>query len=171
METHESSSLQPDVLDRGTVAGLFAEHDRAERAIVDLDAAGFNLDNLGIAAATARAQRDLIDRTGAQPVEEAARGGSGLLGAIKNLWRAPDPLCGEDLRKVLIAEGLPENEARHFADGVGRGEVLVTVAVRGARTAEALAILARHGADLGFAASIPPMVGEAVPTEFDPQGV
>ncbi len=46
---------------------------------------------------------------------------------------------------ALVGMGLPEAEARHFEAGFCAGGVLVTVN-DGARAAEALAVLARHGA-------------------------
>jgi hypothetical protein len=44
--------------------------------------------------------------------------------------------------------GSPEAEAKHFEEGFNAGGVLVTVN-GGARAADALAVLERHGADTG----------------------
>jgi hypothetical protein len=49
---------------------------------------------------------------------------------------------------VLIALGVPQEDARHFESGFKSGGALVTVDA-GPRTPEALAILGRHEADLG----------------------
>ena len=145
------TQLPADILERGTVAGLFTDEQSAERAIVDLDANGFSLDNLGVAMHESRAQQELISDTGTQTVQEAAQGGTGIIGSVVNLLRRPEALSGENLIAVLASMGIPEGEARHFEGGVAVGGALVTVQVRGVRTQEALDILLRHGADLGFA--------------------
>jgi hypothetical protein len=49
---------------------------------------------------------------------------------------------------ALVALGVPEVDARHFDEGLRSGRTLVTVDA-GARTAEALMLLDRHGMDFG----------------------
>ena len=49
---------------------------------------------------------------------------------------------------ALVALGVPETDARHFDEGLRSGRTLVTVDA-GARTAEALMMLDRHGMDFG----------------------
>ena len=49
---------------------------------------------------------------------------------------------------ALVGLGVPEADARHFDEGLRTGRTLVTVDA-GPRTAEALAILNRHGMDFG----------------------
>src|SRR5215208_5178296 len=49
---------------------------------------------------------------------------------------------------ALVGMGLPEEDARYFDAALREGRTLVTVSNAG-RTPEALAILERHGADLG----------------------
>ncbi|AGY57108.1 general stress protein [Gloeobacter kilaueensis] len=149
-QSYGSAQWTPEIFQRGIVAGLFEDRQQAEQAVVDLDANGFNLDNLGIAVADRQQQRDLINATGTQSVEEVAQGGTGLLGTLVNLVRPREPLSGNDLVAVLIGMGLTEEEARHFEQGVERGAILVTVQARGLRTSEAISILRRHGADLAL---------------------
>jgi hypothetical protein len=49
---------------------------------------------------------------------------------------------------ALVGLGVPEEDARHFEEGFRAGGTLVTVDA-GARTPQAVAILARHEVDLG----------------------
>jgi hypothetical protein len=49
---------------------------------------------------------------------------------------------------ALIGLGVPEEDARHFDQGLRSGGTLVTVAA-GSRTGDALAILQRHEVDFG----------------------
>ncbi|WP_164929524.1 general stress protein [Gloeobacter violaceus] len=147
------TSLPPDLIERGTLAGLFVDRRSAEAAIADLDANGFNLDTLGVALAERQEQRELINATGTQTVEEAAEGGSGILGTIANLLSPREPALAEKLVELLTGMGVPEAEARHFERGVAQGSTLVTVQALGVRVTDALAILNRHGADVGFAVS------------------
>ena len=49
---------------------------------------------------------------------------------------------------ALMGLGVPEEDARHFDRGLRTGAVLVTVQA-GSRTEDAVAILERHGTDLG----------------------
>lgn len=143
----QPNQLIPDLSDRTLVVGLFSSASLAEQAIVDLQAAGFMADDIGVAMQEQSEESELLNDTGVQGVDEAAKGGSGLLGSIiTNLFGDRAHPTGEDLITILIGMGVPESEARHFQNGLGRG-ALVTVEARGIRTTDALAILSRHGAD------------------------
>lgn len=143
----------PGIAERGTVGALFLEPAQAEAAVVDLDANGFNLDNIGVAMASRDDQKQLIEATGSQSIRDLGQGTSGLLGTVVNLFKPQEALAEQQLAQTISEMGIPETEASHFARGVASGAVLVTVRVLGVNTTDALAILARHGADLGFTGS------------------
>jgi hypothetical protein len=155
-----------------TVVGLFGHRSAAEAAIRDLRNAGFAEDRIGIAVQERVEQGDLLEDMGGEPAEGAAKGGvsgglvGGLLGLVGSLLIPglgpvlaggvlASTLAGAGigaatggLLGALIGLGVPEEDARHFDRAFREGGTLVTVDA-GARTPEALAILARHEVDLG----------------------
>ncbi len=154
-----------------TVVGMFTGRGEARAAISDLKAARFTEDQIGVAMQE--------DSPHGQPGQEpggttegvatgALSGGvvgglMGLLGSLLIPGLGPVVIGGVlastlagagigaatgGLIGALISLGVPEEDARHFDVGLRAGGVLVTVDA-GARTADALEILERHGMDLG----------------------
>jgi hypothetical protein len=161
---------------RRVVAALFRDRDAAERAIRQLQAAGFAKEQIGVAA------RD-PDASGSQAAEGAAAGAisGGVLGGVVGLLIGIGALAIPGVGPVvaggalasalgvggataaagagigaaaggvlggLIGMGIPEDQARHFEAGVLEGRVLVTVD-SGQRWLEARNILEQNGADIG----------------------
>jgi hypothetical protein len=155
-----------------TVVGLFARRQDAEAAIGDLKAAGFKDRQVGVALQDQDEQGDLLESTGAKEAEGAAAGAvsGGLVGGLIGLLGSllipgvgpivvggvlASTLTGVGIGAAtggiigaLMGLGVPETDARHFDQGLRLGSTLVTVDA-GARTAEALIILDRHGVDFG----------------------
>jgi hypothetical protein len=155
-----------------TVVGLFPRRHDAEAAIRDLKAAGFRDDQVGLALQDKEQQGDLLESTGAKEAQGAAAGAvsGGLVGGLIGLLGSllvpgvgpivvggvlASTLTGVGIGAAtggvigaLMGLGVPENDARHFDQGLRLGSTLVTVDA-GPRTAEALAILDRHGVDFG----------------------
>jgi hypothetical protein len=158
-----------------TVVGMFTNRPDAESAIRELKAAGFGDDRIGVALQGQEEQGDLPDRvetTSREAAEGAAKGavGGGLVGGLIGLLGSllipgvgpivvggvlASTLTGAGIGAAtggiigaLVALGVPEADARHFDQGLRSGRTLVTVDA-GARTAEALVILDRHGMDFG----------------------
>jgi hypothetical protein len=166
------TGTRPQELTGRTVVGLFGQRARAEAAIRDLQAAGFSQDRIGVAMQERVEQGNLLEGVGGQAAEGAAKGAvsGGLLGGLLGLLGSllipgvgpvvvggvlGSTLAGAGigaatggLLGVLVALGVPEEDARHFDGGLRSGGVLVTVDA-GARTPEALTILERHEVDLG----------------------
>jgi uncharacterized protein (TIGR02271 family) len=160
---------------RSTVVGLFDHQTQAEAAIQALKAAGFPERDIGVAMRDRTSQGELAEGTGTQAAEGAAGGamGGGVVGGVIGLLGGLGALAIPGLGPIfaagwlgstlagagigaaaggiiggLVGLGIPENEARHFEEGVKEGRVLVTVKAEG-RAAEAAEILRRHDADLG----------------------
>ncbi|MBC8121538.1 MAG: general stress protein [Gemmatimonadaceae bacterium] len=144
----QPNQLIPNLSERTSIVGLFSDVSLAEQAIVDLQAAGFMADSIGAAMRDQSEESELLNDTGVQGVDEVAKGGGGLIGSIiTNLFGDRTHPTGADLIAILVGMGVPDSEARHFENGLGKGGALVTVDARGIRTTDALAILSRHGAD------------------------
>jgi heat induced stress protein YflT len=176
MRNHDSRDVAADQDTTGrTVVGMFTNRPDAEAAIRELKAAGFGDDRIGVALQDQEDQRDvrdLLEATGREAAGGAAKGavsGSlvggliGLLGSLLIPGVGPivvggvlaSTLTGAGIGAAtggiigaLVALGVPEADARHFDEGLRSGRTLVTVDA-GARTAEALMVLDRHGMDFG----------------------
>ena len=176
MRNHDSRDVAADQDTTGrTVVGMFTNRPDAEAAIRELKAAGFGDDRIGVALQDQEDQRevrDLLEATGREAAGGAAKGavsGSlvggliGLLGSLLIPGVGPivvggvlaSTLTGAGIGAAtggiigaLVALGVPEADARHFDEGLRSGRMLVTVDA-GARTAEALMVLDRHGMDFG----------------------
>jgi len=176
MRNHDSHDVAADQDTTGrTVVGMFTNRPDAEAAIRELKAAGFDDDRIGVALQDQEEQRDvrdLLEATGREAAGGAAKGavsGSlvggliGLLGSLLIPGVGPivvggvlaSTLTGAGIGAAtggiigaLVALGVPEVDARHFDEGLRSGRTLVTVDA-GARTAEALMVLDRHGMDFG----------------------
>ena len=172
------SSVDPSLPDDSqdttgrTVVGMFHNRVHAEAAIRDLKATGFSDKQIGVAMQDEGEQRELLESSGGRAAEGAATGAVsggvvggliGLLGSVLVPGLGPivvggvlaSTLTGAGIGAAtggiigaLIGLGVPEEDARHFDLGIRSGGVLVTVDA-GPRTREALAILERHGMDLG----------------------
>jgi hypothetical protein len=173
MRNHDSRDVPADQDTTGrTVVGMFTNRQDAEAAIRELKAAGFGQDRIGVALQDRDEQRDLIESTGSEAAEGAAAGAvsGGLVGGLIGLLGSllipgvgpivvggvlASTLTGAGIGAAtggiigaLVGLGVPEADAQHFDAGLRTGRTLVTVDA-GARTAEALAILDRHGMDFG----------------------
>jgi hypothetical protein len=155
-----------------TIVGIFTDRSQAEQAIRELKAAGFTEDQVGVAMLDRQEQQQLIEDTGSTTAEAAATGALsggivggliGLLGSLLLPGAGPIVVGGVlastltgvgigaaagGLIGALMGIGVPEADARHFDSGLRSGAVLVTVSAAD-RLAEALALLERHGVDLG----------------------
>jgi hypothetical protein len=158
--------------DAPTIVGIFTDRSVAERAIRELKTAGFSDGEIGVAMLDGDEQRDLAEKTGSSAAEAAATGAIsggivggliGLLGSLlipgvgpivvggvlaSTLTGAGIGAAAGGIIGALMGLGVPEADARHFDSGLRSGAVLVTVQA-GRRLPEALAILERHGMDLG----------------------
>lgn len=166
------SDTDPQETTSRTVVGLFGHPSAAAAAVRDLTNAGFAEDRIGVARQERVAQGDLLEDIGGESAEGAAKGAVsggvvgglvGLLGSLLIPGLGPvlaggvlaSTLAGVGigaatggLLGALIGLGVPEEDARHFDRRFREGGTLLTVDA-GARTPEALAILARHEVDLG----------------------
>jgi hypothetical protein len=176
MRNHDSRDVGADQDTTGrTVVGMFTNRPDAEAAIRELKAAGFGDERIGVALQDREEEgdlRDLIDTSGRDAAAGAAKGAvsgslvGGLIGLLGSLF-VPGvgpivvggvlaaTLTGAGIGAAtggiigaLVALGVPEADARHFDEGLRSGRTLVTVDA-GARTAEALVLLDRHGMDFG----------------------
>lgn len=165
--------------ERGSVAGLFSDCSKAERAISELRSAGFSDNQFGMA----RADNTDMGATGTTASSADFAGGrhhdGGMWDKIKGAFGAgesddvrdrsimrddatnstgaaygsdDDFAYGEDFPRHLSSAGLSENESRYFGSRLHEGGCLVTVNTAGGRAAEAISILERNGADIGSGA-------------------
>ena len=157
MRNHDSRDVGADQDTTGrTVVGMFTNRPDAEAAIRELKAAGFGEDRIGVALQDREEQGDLRDRmetSGREAAGSAAKGavsGPIVVGSVlaSTLTGAGIGAATGGIIGALVALGVPERDARHFDEGLRSGRTLVTVDA-GARTAEALLVLDRHGMDFG----------------------
>jgi len=173
MRNHDSRDVAADQDTTGrTVVGMFTNRPDAEAAIRELKAAGFGDDRIGVALQDGDEHRDPMETTSRDAAAGAATGAvsGGLVGGLIGLLGSllipgvgpivvggvlASTLAGVGIGAAtggiigaLVALGVPEADARHFDEGLRSGRTLVTVDA-GARTAEALMILDRHGMDFG----------------------
>jgi uncharacterized membrane protein len=155
-----------------TIVGIFTDRAEAERAIRELNKAGFTDQHLGVAMLDRDEQRQLIEDTGSTTAAAAATGALsggivggiiGLLGSLlipgvgpivvggvlaSTLTGAGIGAAAGGIIGALMGLGVPEDDARHFETGLRSGAVLLTVQA-GNRLPEALAVLEQHDFDLG----------------------
>jgi hypothetical protein len=147
-----------------TVVGMFRRRDSAEAAIREIKAAEFTEDQIGLAMHDTEPGATPADGAAAGALSGGVLGGlMGLLGSLLIPGLGPVVIGGVlastlagagigaatgGLIGALVSLGVPEEDARHFDEGLRAGAILVTIDA-GPRTATALAILARHGMDLG----------------------
>jgi uncharacterized protein (TIGR02271 family) len=114
-----------------SVAALFHDESRAERALQDLKREGFSETEIGIATSG----RQL------SPFWEKIN---------KTLNRAKtQPESTSSIRESLQAVGMPEAQAKYFDSGITRGDIFISVRASGDRAAKARMVLDKIGADFG----------------------
>jgi len=158
---------------RSTVVGVFDDRIQADKAVSDLQAAGFRPDQIGVAMRHTGEERGttVTDEAGDTYAGEGAVTGvvaglglgalaglgvlsgvipvigpaiaAGTLGVILSNAAAGAGIAG--LVGALIGAGVPEEEAKYYHSEFEAGRTIVTVKADG-RYDEAMAILRRHGA-------------------------
>jgi hypothetical protein len=149
-----------------TVAGLFVNSADARSAADDLAAAGWTHENISIVAS---AQQGAGEHHPNLVVKDAEKGAlvGGLAGLFLGLTELAVPGVGlvlvggwlaaallgaaagaatGGIAGALVEAGMSHAAASHFAAGVQRGEILVTVKSEDARSDEAKAILQQNHA-------------------------
>jgi len=155
---------------RSTLAAVFPDRDKAQRAVNELRQAGFRDDQIGMMARDDRTGEGItvIDKDTKVPegaaVGAAAGAGAGLLWALGIVAGVVPPLgpviAGGVLASVvlstagvaavgglvgaLVGAGIPEEEAHHYQQEIQAGRYLITVKAD-ERHDEAAAILQRCG--------------------------
>ena len=111
--------------ERSTVVGVFTEPGLADRAIDELERAGFRDDQISLSR------------------HEDTDSGVGIIGRITSLL---SELKGSDrsIVKRLVSMGVPEEEARYYQGELELGRTIVTVEA-GDRREDALEILRSNG--------------------------
>jgi len=154
------------------VFGMFSERDDVVAAIRDLKDAGFDESHVGVAMQDRDVQRDIVEESGSDAARGATAGAVsggvvggliGLLGSLlipgvgpvvvggilaSTLTGAGIGAASGGLVGALVGAGASDAEAQHFDAGFRAGGILLTVDA-GDRRDEVVAVLQRHGADLG----------------------
>ncbi|HZT73906.1 MAG TPA: DUF2382 domain-containing protein [Terriglobales bacterium] len=137
----------------GMVGGLFIQSNDAERAVQELQDAGFEKKEIGLAVREGGAGQQLAATEGGKQEHEQS----------EEFWSRMEEEFGGPRSSASgtdMSAGLPEDRAQYFMNGVMQGKILVTVDA-GDRAGEAEQILSRCGADLGGAiapaAAAPPV--------------
>lgn len=159
--------------DERTVVGVFTSMNDAQSAFEKLEAEGFSRDEISLIANKAEAGHGAhSEATAADKGSDiaadagigAAIGGvGGLLLSFAGLIPGIGPIVAAGpiiaalggagigaaaggITGALTETGVPEDVARHYAEGVRRGDVLITVRASGARASRAAEILDHSGA-------------------------
>jgi uncharacterized protein (TIGR02271 family) len=122
---------------RGTVAGLFTDHERAEQALQELKQSGIPEQQIGLATSDSeqKTQASFWDRARA------------MLG---DRDRTSDM---DQFRDSLEGSGIPDTEGRYFSRQLRAGQILVTVHTDPAHIQDAVRILQKNGGDIADSAS------------------
>ncbi len=154
--------------DYGTVVGYFPSQVTAESAISALRQAGFQQNQIGVAARSAAAIAPSSDSSSTYKAGKAA---SGAWESVKNFFggNAAEPYAGEatketfddhvltpedygseDVHDSLAGLSVPAEHARYFGHRLGTGNegAVVTVNAEG-RQEEAIGIIQANGGDIG----------------------
>jgi uncharacterized protein (TIGR02271 family) len=159
--------------DYGTVVGYFSSQAQAEAAINALKQAGFQQNEIGVAAQSAQAgaASSKVQLAGTNPAYKAGHAAGGAWESVKNFFsgNTAEPYAGEssketfndrvvtpedygsdDVHQSLAGLSVPAEHARYFGHRLGTSTegALVTVTAQG-REAEAIEILEENGADIG----------------------
>lgn len=158
--------------DERTVVGVFTSMNDAQSALEKLEAEGFSRDEISLIAnkgAGRDAHADAAsEETGSDIAADAGIGAAiggvgGLLLSFAGLIPGVGPIVAAGpiiaalggagigaaaggIIGALTETGVPEDVARHYADGVRRVDVLITVRANGARASRAAEILDHAGA-------------------------
>jgi uncharacterized protein (TIGR02271 family) len=132
----------------GSVAGLFPNYMKAEKAILELKNAGFPENQIGLA------RSDYGERS-TEPTYQEDRS---VWDKIRSAFggepsNEQDYAYHDDFYGSLQKSGMPEDKARYFGQRMQKGGWLVMVNTSGGRASEAITILERNGADIGSAAA------------------
>src|SRR5687767_6544742 len=155
-----------------TIVGIFESPQQAQRAVMELKAAGFSEDQIGVVSRNEQGQvvgKGRTEGDGADAATGAATGaaaGAGLgalwgLGILAGVLPGIGPAIVGGTLGVLLSSaaagaaaagiagalaglGVPEDEAGYYEGEYKRGRTLVTVGA-GAKAASALQIIERHG--------------------------
>lgn len=163
--------------DHGTVVGYFSSQVQAEAAINALKQAGFQQDQIGVAAQSAQAGAVASkgELMGTNPAYKAGHAAGGAWESVKNFFsgNTAEPYAGEssketfndrvvtpeeygsdDVNHSLAGLSVPAEHARYFDHQLGTSDegAIVTVNAQG-REAEAIEILEDNGADIGHDAA------------------
>ncbi len=112
------------------IGGLFTDPARGETALEELQRTGFSSAQISEVA-------DDHEAPAAQPLANP-----------ETDFFKDHTASGTTFRDTLGELGMSQADASHFEEGVARGGALVTVKA-GSRSADAIDVLRRHGADLG----------------------
>jgi hypothetical protein len=163
-----------------TVAGLFKERVQAEKAILDLQAAGFSPDNIGIVMQNREEAITLAEDTGSHVPEDATIGavtggvvggvGAAVLGLGSLVIPGVGPLLGGGILAAalggaltggligaLVGMGFSEDESKYYDMEIRAGRIMVSVRTDTQYAQQAREILHRNGATF-----YPVVVGSAV---------
>ena len=152
----------------GTVVGYFPSQATAESAISALKQAGFQQNQIGVAARSAQSMASSADSS---PPYKAGKTAGGAWDSVKNFFggNAAEPYAGEatketfndhvltpedygseDVHESLAGLSVPAEHARYFGHRLGTGDegAVVTVNAQG-REQEAIEIIQENGGDIG----------------------
>ena len=166
-ELHERRpDLIPQAACERTVVGIFQSLDEAERAVADLQREGFTSDQISCVAGDGAGA---AKQKGTAVAEDAGMGAAlgGLGGLLIGFATLVAPGVGTILAAgpllaalggagvgaatggligALSENGVPEEQARHYAEGVRRGAILVSVHGRADLADLAAGVMDRNGA-------------------------
>jgi uncharacterized protein (TIGR02271 family) len=159
--------------DYGTVVGYFSSQVEAEAAVNALKQAGFQQNQIGVAAQSAHAGAASSEGqlAGTNPAYKAGHAAGGAWESVKNFFsgNTAEPYAGESSRETfndrvvtpedygsddvnhsLAGLSVPAEHARYFGHQLGTSDegAIVTVTAQGRET-EAVEILEENGADIG----------------------
>jgi hypothetical protein len=155
-----------------TIVGVFNTVSEAQAAVRDLESAGVNRTDISVVASKNAAGYDSMETTDKASDVVADAGIGAAIGGVGGLLLAAAgaitiPVIGPVLAAGPIAaaltgagigaaagglvgalteSGIPEEHAKHYAEGVRRGDILVTVKTTGNNSDTVCEVLDRHNA-------------------------
>lgn len=155
-----------------TIVGVFSTVGEAQAAVHDLEAAGINRTDISVVANKNAAGYDTLEKSDKASDVVADAGIGAAIGGVGGLLLAAAgaitiPVIGPVLAAGPIAaaltgagigaaagglvgalteSGVPEEHAKHYAEGVRRGDILVTVKTTGTESDRVCDILDQHNA-------------------------
>jgi hypothetical protein len=162
----------PTISETKTIVGVFNSVTDAQEAVRELESEGISRNDISIVAHKSAAGYDTLEKTGKASDVVADAGIGAAIGGVGGLLLAAAgaitvPVIGPILAAGPIAaaltgagigaaagglvgalteSGVPEEHARYYAEGVRRGDVLVTVKTNGSRADRICDILDHHNA-------------------------